>query len=250
MDETAIIEDIVSLQEQINSLEARIEEYEQVIQDRYVTKAYVTEYIDRLIGDLITVEDKFSGTSLIKGYEPLDIEKVLPKFTRNSTTYNSNDWRTILRGYDKVCIAANINPYILVAQMAKETDWGRSWWAQRPRRNPAGIGVTGETSQEKSVNEDAWSFDSNRNLWKKGYSFRSWEIASSAHAGHMLAYMYTDDELTEAQQVLVASDPRARFIPKVYRGAVLILNDLDGKWSVPGIGYGNSIATIANALKR
>ena len=250
VDDTAMIADIISLQEQINTLTARVEELEQSIEDRYVTKAYVSEYLDRMVGDLITVSNKLSGTSLIKGYEPLDIERVLSKFTIAKATYNSADWRSILRSYDKAAKEANINPYILVAQMAKETDWGRSWWSQRPNRNPAGIGVTGETSKEKPKDESAWTFDSSSNIWKKGYSFSSWEIAVSAHVGHILAYMYKDTELNSAQKLFVASDPRARFIPTDKRGSVLILNDLDGKWSFPGIGYGNSIATLANALRK
>jgi hypothetical protein len=159
------------------------------------------------------------------------------------------DWRSILKSYDDVAKQADINPYILVAQMAKETDWGRSWWSQRPRRNPAGIGVTGETSKE-AYDEATWAFDSNKDEWKKGYSFKSWQIAAQAHAGHMLAYLYKDNELTDAQKVLVASDPRAKFIPEKNRGSVDILNDLDGKWASPGVGYGNSIATLANALRK
>lgn len=250
LDETAVTADIVSLQEQINSLLQRLEDLEQETQDKYATKAYVTEYIDRLVGDLITVSDKLTGTSLIKGYVPLDIERVLPKFVLAKATYNSNDWRSILRSYDTAAKEADLNPYILVAQMAKETDWGRSWWSQRPRRNPAGIGVTGETTKEKPTDESAWAEDTDNNIWKKGYSFKSWEIAARAHIGHMLAYLYKDNELDSAQKLLVASDPRARFIPTDKRGSVLILNDLDGKWAVPGRGYGNSIATLANALRK
>jgi len=250
LDETAVVQDIVSLQEQINTLSQRIEELEQESIDKYATRAYVTEYLERMVGDLITVSDKLTGTSLIKGYVPLDVERLLPKFVLTKATYNSMDWRSILRSYDSAAREANLNPYILVAQMAKETDWGRSWWSQRPRRNPAGIGVTGETSKEEPADESAWAKDTDNNIWKKGYSFKSWEIAVRAHVGHMLAYMYKDTELNAVQKVLVAGDPRARFIPNDKRGSVLILNDLDGKWAVPGVGYGNSIATLANALRK
>jgi hypothetical protein len=249
LDETAVITDIVYLQEQINTLTQRIEELEQSIADKYASKAYVSEYLERMVGDIITVSDKLTGASLIKGYEPLDIDRVLPKFTISRATYNTVDWRNILRAYDVAAKAANINPYILIAQMAKETDWGRSWWSQRPRRNPAGIGVTGETSKQEQ-DKNTWAYDNDQNIWKKGYSFVSWEIAAQAHTGHMLAYMYKDSELNSKQALLVATDPRARFIPTDKRGSVLILNDLDGKWAVPGRGYGNSIATLANALRK
>jgi len=134
--------------------------------------------------------------------------------------------------------------------MVKETDWTRSWWSQRPRRNPAGIGVTGATSTKEPADKNAWQLDEDKHIWKQGYAFPDWKISAKAHIGHLLTYAYIQDALTTDQLELVASDPRSKAVSSKIRGTVKKLKDLDGKWAVPGIGYGNSIATIANALKQ
>ena len=232
----------------IASLLAELNELADQIKAEYASKRYVNTYVEQMLGDIMPTDNPLVDNSNIVGYTPLDIEKVLKHFKNIGGSYTLNDYRKILTAYDKAAEKGNINPYIAVAQMVKETDWGRSWWSQRPRRNPAGIGVTGEKSSQ-AQDKDSWAFDSNKNEWKKGYSFPSWEVAAQAHIGHLLAYAYKDEELNDDQRYLVANDPRAKFIPKETRGRVKTLKDLDGKWAVPGVGYGKSIATLANALK-
>src|SRR5690349_24490363 len=62
---------------------------------------------------------------------------------------------------------------VLIGQMFHETDFLKSWLSQPPRRNMAGIGVTGEVtnSDPQSV---AWAFKSEDNRWYKGYPFDDW----------------------------------------------------------------------------
>jgi len=247
-DENIQAAELIALRQQFNSLVGQLKELELTIASTYVTKAYMNTYVEHMLGELMPVHDPFTENSSIIGYVPLDIEKVLKHFQNIGGTYAVYDYREILIDYDKAARKGNINPYIAIAQMAKETDFGRSWWSQRPRRNPAGIGVTGEKSQEEKP-KDLWAFDSSENVWKKGYSFPSWEISTQAHIGHLLAYAYKDAELNDDQKYLIATDPRARFIPVAIRGKVKILKDLDGLWAVPGHFYGRSIATIANALR-
>lgn len=239
--------DIIKLQEQNKALVAQIEDFTQQVMSTYATKAYVQTYTEQMLGDMMPIHDPLTQDSLISGYRPLDIEKVLRHFRNIGGAYNLNDYRTILMHYDNAAEKGNINPYIAVAQMVKEADWGRSWWSQRPRRNPAGIGVTGEKST-KEQDKNSWAFDSTEGIWKKGYSFPSWEVSAQAHIGHLLAYVYKQAELNDDQLYLVATDPRARFIPAATRGTVKKLKDLDNRWAVPGVNYGKSIATIANAL--
>lgn len=247
MNDVELLQRVLFLQEEIATLRQHIIALEGELPDRYVTKSFVKMYIEQLLGDFITSSNKLTGLSIIKGYEVLDIDRIINKVP--NSTYTRNDWRLILRHYDIVSKRVDINPYIVIAQVIKETDWLRSWWSQRPRRNPAGIGVTGETST-KEQNKNTWAFDSHSNTWKKGYSFSSWEISVKAHVGHMLAYMYKDNELTEEQKATIIYDPRASFIPKENRGSVVILNDLDGKWNISKTtSYGNSIAILANALR-
>lgn len=237
---------IVKLEETVKALLQRITELEESMPGTYATREYVATYVEHLLGDIMPIHDPLTESSFIVGYIPLDIEKVLKHFRNIGGSYTLYDYRRIVTYYDFVARQVDINPYIAVAQMVKETDWCRSWWSQRPRRNPAGIGVTGEEST-KTQNKDSWALD-NKGVWRKGYSFASWEIATKAHIGHLLAYIYKDKELTHDQGFVIANDPRARFIPENNRGSVKALKDLDGKWASPGLNYGRSIATIANAL--
>lgn len=247
MDEDVIAR-LITVEQQIKNLQKEVVLNQMQAQSTYVTKAYVQTYIEQMLGELMPIHDPFTDTSTLIGYTPLDIEKVVKHFQNLGGSYTLNDYRKILLAYDSAAKQGNINPYIAVAQMAKETNWGRSFWSQRPRRNPAGIGVTGESSKEEKP-KDTWAFDSSENIWKKGYSFPSWEISAQAHIGHLLAYAYINSDLNDDQAYLVAIDPRAKFIPATIRGKVKTLKDLDGKWAVPGTGYGKSIATLANALR-
>lgn len=238
---------LIKAQQDILSLTARIQELEIDIQAKYATKAYIQTYIEQILGELIPVDNALTENSFIAGYKPLDIPRIIKHFQNLGGTYTANDYRKILTSYDRAAQLANINPYIAIAQMVKETDWGRSWWSQRPRRNPAGLGVTSETS-EKDQDKSSWAFDTSSNVWKKGYSFPSWEIAAEAHIGHLLAYMYKHESLSAEQIALVAVDPRSKAIAPEIRGTVRVLKDLDRKWVI-GTGYGKSIAIIANVLR-
>lgn len=248
VDETTLQAQLIALQEKVKALETLIREEIDIIKSTYATQSYVATYTEYMLGELMPVHDAFTENTSIIGYTPLDIEKVLKHFRNIGGLYTMGDYRSILMSYDKAAKQGNVNPYLAVAQMVKEADWGRSWWSQRPRRNPAGIGVTGEKS-ETQQDKNSWAFDSGENVWKKGYSFPSWDVSAQAHIGHLLAYAYKDTELNDEQRYLVAVDPRARFIPDSIRGKVKLLKDLDGRWAQPGVGYGRSIATLANALR-
>lgn len=247
-DDTELRAMLIQQQELLAALTQRLQEFELTSATTYATKGYVQTYIEHMLGDLMPIHDPYTENSTFIGYTPLDIERVLKHFQNIGGTYTLYDYRSILKSYDEAAKNGNINPYMAIAQMVKEADWGRSWWSQRPRRNPAGLGVTGEKS-EKEQDKNTWALRED-GMWIKGYSFPSWEIAAQAHIGHFLAYAFKDAELDEKQQLLVATDPRAKFIPAKTRGTVKVLKDMDGKWAVPGNGYGRSIATLANALRQ
>ena len=61
-----------------------------------------------------------------------------------------------------------------------------------------------------------------------------------AQVQHLKAYACTDDLVNECV------DPRFDY---VNRGSAPLVTDLNGKWAVPGTGYGESILSIADALK-
>jgi hypothetical protein len=134
---------------------------------------------------------------------------------------------------------------VLLCQMCIETGYLTSWWSQPPRRNMAGIGVTGEVSGS-NPNSNAWAFKSEDGKWYKGYSFADWQAAAMAHFGHMSAYCFSD-EINNASQ----HDPRYSAAKQFFKQKGIqpakVLTDLNGVWAVPGPTYGQHIEEVFNA---
>lgn len=190
---------------------------------------------------------------------PLDAPYNLPAQTfvnflvaRKSPGYDAFAIGTIVNHYIAVGAAAKIDPLFVIAQMVHETGALSSWWSQRPRRNPAGIGVTGRTNNSKADKRPGadWVWNNERGLWVQGYTFETWKDSALAHYGHLLAYMLTDKQLiNDERKAIVACDPRASAIPSKNRGVVRTLRGLNGTWAVPGKTYADRIAAIANAMR-
>jgi len=163
--------------------------------------------------------------------------------------YNEVDIaNAIVPGYFAICAAVGVDPAILIAQMIHETGALTSWWSQRPRRNPAGIGVTGQKRLEQPAT-GTWQFDDHEGLWKEGVAFPSWkDDAIPAHVGRMLAYTLQDLNATPRQRELIATALRWRPLPTKLRGVAPTLKGLEGRWAVPGHGYADKIAGIAKAI--
>jgi hypothetical protein len=117
--------------------------------------------------------------------------------------YSEDDIRTtIVPGYFIVCRTVAVDPLVGVAQMIHETGNLTSWWSQRPRRNPAGIGVTGhQTALGAGLPSHIitqWVAKDGR--WVAGLTFRSWaNDAIPAHVGRLVAYATKPAQRTEAQ---------------------------------------------------
>jgi hypothetical protein len=164
--------------------------------------------------------------------------------------YNETDiGNAIVPGYFAVCAAAGVDPVLMIAQMIHETGNLSSWWAARPRRNPAGIGVTGRQSPTLPAS-GAWQHDDGAGIWKEGVAFPSWKDDSiPAHVGRMLAYALRDDQANDAQRALIARAMTYRSLPANFRGAAPTLRGLAGRWAVPGTDYPDKLAQIANAIR-
>jgi hypothetical protein len=164
--------------------------------------------------------------------------------------YNENDLaNVIVPAYFDFCAAVGVDPVVLLAQMVHETGCLTSWWSQRPRRNPAGIGVTGQKRAERPAS-GAWQFDENEGLWCEGVAFPTWKAdAIPAHIGRMLAYALRDDQANAMQRELIAQALRYRPLPASFRGAAPTLRGLAGRWAVPGTEYPNKLAQIASAMQ-
>ena len=64
--------------------------------------------------------------------------------------YSDNDISTVIvPGYFALCFEIGLDPILAIAQMIHETGNLTSFWAARPQRNPAGIGVNGRKQPEQ-----------------------------------------------------------------------------------------------------
>jgi len=163
--------------------------------------------------------------------------------------YNPTDIAgVIVPAYFSVCVSVGMDPVMLLAQMIHETGCLTSWWSQRPRRNPAGIGVTGRTSPAQPAS-GAWAL--RESVWAEGVSFPSWKDDSiPAHAGRLLAYALRDDQANDTQRAMIQRAMSYRPLPAHFRGVAPTWRGLNGRWAVPGTTYSDKIAEIANAMLR
>lgn len=146
--------------------------------------------------------------------------------TRHPTgTYTRLDVASIVRSY--YAYAAGLDPLLAIAQMIHETGNLTSRWSQIPRRNPAGIGVTGAANV--------------------GLTFDSWEDAVRAHVGRLLAYALKQGTGTPGQQLLVDRALALRKLPVAYRGSAPVLRGLNTRWA-PSATYSDRIVEIANGI--
>lgn len=195
-------------------------------------------------------------------------EQAIAYITARGTPYSPESIVTIVGHYWRLAPSAGIDPALALAQCLHETGaqdpvTGKwlviaSWWSQRPRRNPAGLGVTGRTQPNEP--EDAakgWAFDDRQGLWRHGLSFASWEEAVRSQLGRLLAYSLRPDHVNAAQRALMDKSLGRRPFPDALRGTAPTLLQLGARhnptgqgWANPGVTYGQKIADIATAISR
>ncbi len=156
----------------------------------------------------------------------------------------------IVSAYQSHGNTVGIDWFLAIAQCAHETGNLTSWWSLRPRRNPAGLGVTGcvqeGTPDAPPVGSWAWDGD----VWCKGISFPTWADHSvPAHLGRLLAYALRDEDANAAQQAMIAFALAYRPLPDSYRGAAPMISGLNGRWAVPGTDYGQRIVALARSMR-
>jgi hypothetical protein len=141
--------------------------------------------------------------------------------------YTSADVAHILGLYVTLHRESGIDPLLAVAQLSLETGYLTSWWAARPRRNPAGIGVTGQPGA--------------------GVSFPAWTASSRAHAGRLLAYALPLGTGSTVQRALIAEALTWRPLPDAKRGTGVTLGGLGRSWAADP-DYAVKVAKVANRL--
>jgi N-acetylmuramoyl-L-alanine amidase/Mannosyl-glycoprotein endo-beta-N-acetylglucosaminidase len=142
--------------------------------------------------------------------------------------YSASDVTEIVGLYYTTAAAVGLDPLLVVAQMAEETAHLTSFWSQRPRRNFAGIGVTGQPGV--------------------GLSFPDLKTAVRAHAGRLLAYALPTGTGSPAQNQLIDEALAVRPLPPQLRGAAAKLSGLAGTWAQDP-RYAVKLAGVANDIR-
>jgi hypothetical protein len=163
--------------------------------------------------------------------KPRATRKTIERYllSRRHGGYSDDEVKKILGTYMETCRAAGLDPLLVVSQMVLETGNLMSHWSQPPRRNPAGIGVTGQPGA--------------------GKSFTNWDKAVRAHVGRLLAYALPAGEGTEAQRKLIEEALKVRPLPADRRGRSPTLEGLAGSWATDA-KYADKICGIANEIRQ
>jgi len=131
---------------------------------------------------------------------------------------------TLAQYYVRYAGQVGLRADVLWAQMLHETGFGAYGGdVTAAQNNYAGIGATGGGTA--------------------GITFATAEDGVKAHVAHLAAYVFTDDR---APWTNPAVDPRYDAVSP--RGVARVLADLDGRWAVPGNGYGATIERHVAAL--
>jgi hypothetical protein len=131
---------------------------------------------------------------------------------------------TLAGYYVKYAAEVGLRADVLWAQMLHETGFGAYGGSVSPgQNNYAGIGATGSG--------------------EPGIAFATAEAGVMAHVAHMVAYVFTENR---APWVNSITDPRYDMVSP--RGVARVISDLDGRWAVPGDGYGVAIENHVRAI--
>lgn len=205
----------------------------------------------------------YSEESKLLGVAQIAANEAAAYVVRHGSSYNAYDLLSIAVDVWTWSHQGGVNADLVWAQIIHETDWLRSWWSQRPRRNPAGIGVTGTVSRSRpsvlsraveGVVIPTWAKEGL--LWKEGISFPSWELATRAQVGRWLLYVYpTTASVSKGTAALMAYAEAVRPLPVAARGSAQQLRQLGRVhnasgygWADPGTDYGARLAAVANAM--
>ena len=189
-------------------------------------KAYYTHYLkyglkERRDGSSMTSFEGYIMSPAFSSYEDAAAhylrtvgEQAYPKSVyKNKGVATVKEFCKIL--YEEAT-SEGISPEVLYAQVMKETGYLKFGNLVKPEQcNFGGLGATG--------------------AGKPGYTFESVRIGLRAQVQHLKAYA-TDEPLNKT-----CVDPRFGYVK---RGCAPKTTDLNGKWAVPGIGYGESINSI------
>jgi len=134
----------------------------------------------------------------------------------------------IVQLYVRTCKSIGLDPLVAVSQMELETGHLTSKASQPPRRNPAGIGITGPGVQ--------------------GVSFPDWTKAVRAHVGRLAAYAIPSGKGTPAQKALITEALAVRPLDPKKRGKAPRVAGLSRHWAEDQ-HYAKKIVKIAREIR-
>jgi hypothetical protein len=213
----------------------------------------------------------YTADSPIMGAAPVSDEALIAAFTLKCTAEGSPYGaetedpirRAIGPAYALECRRAGVDLAIALAQCAHETRWLTSALSQRrdrhgvDLRNPAGIGVNGDTAPGPAP---GFAYDADRNQYRRVVSFASWDQSVVAHVGRLVAYALPPGQRFGPQVDIADRALRYRDLPIKCHGSAPTLRRLGhGPNPVPGCGwaganddqgleYGQRLADAANLL--
>jgi hypothetical protein len=135
--------------------------------------------------------------------------------------------------YWDVCGPVGVDPLIAVAQLVHETADLTSWWSQRPRRNPAGIGVTG--GKDPKTGEPL------------GVRFPGWSWAVRAHVGRLLAYATLPDRGSLGHWLVNEANVWRRIPGSVIAKGPTVGTLAKAGWATDP-DYAHKLVTVANRI--
>ncbi len=197
-----------------------------------------------------TNEPRYTADAPLLGQPLGTYEQAVSWFAARSTLYSRVAIGEIVTAYQRVGDETGLDWFLALAQCAHETGSLTSWWCDRPRRNPAGIGVTGHSIPGTPTLSPGrnWAYRDGR--WYEGASFAQWDdLSVAAHLGRLLAYALTDEQANDVQRRRISYALSVRPLPSNLRGVAPTLGALNGRWAVPGTSYGQSIAGLANRMR-
>jgi hypothetical protein len=134
--------------------------------------------------------------------------------------------------YEDVCRSGEVDVEFALTQMTHETAALTSAWSADPKRNPAGIGVTGASNPDGTP---------------LGQWFETWADSVEAHVGLILAYRFLAGQGSPAQQRLINEILGLR--PGVPRGIATTVGELAAKWAADPT-YVDKLAAVNAAIAK
>jgi len=206
----------------------------------------------------------------ILGGPLVDVDKATALIIKkhNHHTYTDAELAAIVKAYAYTAPYAGVSLGVILAQAVHETTWFSSFWANRPRRNPAGIGVDGtfqlgdpdhppigvpRKNHVWAWNPDRVNKDKSKGRWEVGVAFPRWAPdAVDAHCGRLASYALPLGSENQQQARLIAIAGRWRPIPARVRGVATTVNGLGGTWAVGphSGGYGPALSKVIEEMMK